>query len=568
MARMYPERLPRLLTDDPLRSAEARVYARLGEGLDDDFTVMHGVSYLVDGNDGHRHDGEIDFLVGHADQGLLVIEVKGGGIAHDTAAGTWTSRDRSGAVHPIKDPIDQARRHKYDLSHWMKELPGWARRRVPMTHAALFPDSARPPRDLGPDAPLSILGFAEDMEYLGDWTRGLLAGQAGGAGEFGAAALEELVRRLAPRFQLRMPLGPALREDERRLVELTEQQFHVLSQLARMPRVIISGGAGTGKTFLALEQAQRLAREGLRTLLTCFNTALAGFLRASAGEGANLTIWNFHQLCYRWARRAGLRAVDPDGPLAATQKPEYFEQRLPGMLLKALGRLPERFDALLVDEAQDFIPSYWRCLELLLADPAAARVYVFRDEAQDVFGGGGATAPRPGAALLDGLPEFRLIENCRNTRSIHAVARALADDDTRALGPEGRPPEFIVVDEAGERARLAEVVTRLVRGEGVPPEQIAVLTASRKRLGALAPLRSIGEYPTTADTGGVAGHVLLETIHRFKGLERPVVILAGLRRPATHVDPTKLLYVGVSRAQTYLVVLGDEETVGKVRGNV
>jgi len=151
-----------------------------------------------------------------------------------------------------------------------------------------------------------------------------------------------------------------------------------------------------------------------------------------------------------------------------------------------------------------------------LAEPATARVYVFRDEAQDVFGGGGGSGRSGGGAagggeagLLDGVPEYRLFDNCRNTRSIHAVARALAEDETVAIGPDGRAPEFIVVDEAGEAARLAEVVTRLVLDEGVRPEQIAVLTAARRWLGALAPFRRIGEYPVTDDTAGVPGHVLL-----------------------------------------------------------
>jgi len=100
--------------------------------------------------------------------------------------------------------------------------------------------------------------------------------------------------------------------------------------------------------------------------------------------------------------------VDPDGPLAAAQSQAYFEARLPNLLLKALARVPERFDALLVDEGQDFTAGYWRCLQRLLADPATARVYVFRDEAQDVFGGGGAGGGVAGggeAGLLDGVPE-------------------------------------------------------------------------------------------------------------------------------------------------------------------
>jgi carbon monoxide dehydrogenase subunit G len=186
-----------------------------------------------------------------------------------------------------------------------------------MTHGALFPDSTRPATDLGPDAPLSILGNAYDMEHLGDWTRALLeqegrdagpaghdlgAAAGGRAAGLGKAALEELVRRLAPRFQLPMPLGPALQEDQRRIVELTEQKFRILNQLARNRRVVISGRAGTGKTFLALEQAQRLAASGRRTLLTCFNRALAGFLRSSAGERPNLTMKRrvLAPACARW----------------------------------------------------------------------------------------------------------------------------------------------------------------------------------------------------------------------------------------------------------------------------
>ncbi len=65
-----------------------------------------------------------------------------------------------------------------------------------------------------------------------------------------------------------MPLGAALAEDECRILALTEEQFSVLDTLARLRRVAVSGGAGTGKTLLALEKAKRLAGEGFETLLT------------------------------------------------------------------------------------------------------------------------------------------------------------------------------------------------------------------------------------------------------------------------------------------------------------
>ena len=76
-----------------------------------------------------------------------------------------------------------------------------------------------------------------------------------------------------------------LADDDRELLRLTEQQFAVLDRLRRQRRVSISGGAGTGKTVLALEKARRLAREGSGVLLTCFNRPLADNLRRSAGDG-------------------------------------------------------------------------------------------------------------------------------------------------------------------------------------------------------------------------------------------------------------------------------------------
>ncbi len=72
----------------------------------------------------------------------------------------------------------------------------------------------------------------------------------------------EAVRRvLAHSFQLRMPLGGAIEEDTRQIIDLSEAQYGVLDELARNRRVLVTGGAGTGKTLLALEKAKELARD-------------------------------------------------------------------------------------------------------------------------------------------------------------------------------------------------------------------------------------------------------------------------------------------------------------------
>ena len=68
-------------------------------------------------------------------------------------------------------------------------------------------------------------------------------------------------------------------------------------------------------------------------------------------------------------------------------------------------------------------------------------------------------------------------------------------------------------------------------------------------------------------TGHDAGddRVLVESVTRFKGLERDVVILVRLD-PVEYCDFLPLLYVGASRARAMLVVIGDEAVLRRFRG--
>ena len=67
-----------------------------------------------------------------------------------------------------------------------------------------------------------------------------------------------------------------------------------------------------------------------------------------------------------------------------------------------------------------------------------------------------------------------------------------------------------------------------------------------------------------ADEPAEQGTVRFETIRRFKGLERPVIILVELSsNDAKMLD--KLLYVGGSRARQHLVVIGSGEVLARLR---
>jgi len=353
---------------------------------------------------------------------------------------------------------------------------------------------------------------------------------------------------LAPTFELRNPLRLALARDQAEILRLTEEQFQVLDLLSRCPRVAVSGGAGTGKTLLALEKARRLAAEGFEVLLTCYNRPLGDFLRRQAAAIPRLAVANFHRLCDDLAHEAGLELVASDGE--PTQ--EYFDQ-LPGALARALDVVPRRFDALVVDEGQDFHDDWWPPLLRCLRDGRDPVVYVFYDDNQQVYG------RRPAFPLA--LTEIPLSRNLRNTRRIHeAAARFYRGRALEAAGPDGR--DVVVIEAASGdtlKASVADELGRLVRNERLAADDIAVLTACDPRAIRLHWNKPVGGLPITRDADE-HGKVLVDTIRRFKGLERLAVILSGLEDLAAE-ERDALLYVGLSRARAYLAVVATRETL-------
>ena len=120
-------------------------------------------------------------------------------------------------------------------------------------------------------------------------------------------------------------------------------------------------------------------------------------------------VMTFHQLCRSMALEAEVPLPESDG--------DDYLARLPYALLEALDALPDRrFDALVIDEAQDLSGEWWDLLLLCLDDPEANPVFSFRDDNQAVYGD---------SPSRSGLEPFELDTNLRNTRQIHAMTRGL-----------------------------------------------------------------------------------------------------------------------------------------------
>src|SRR5437868_2219858 len=139
MARMRPD-LDYTALGNVKSAAERRVYTALRQKLPARVLVVHSLALLKRLRPGRMIDGEADFVVFDPTRGMLVIEVKGGGIEHDPERG-WSSTDRQGQLHAISDPFWQASTNKHELARFIGEAKEWKFGPVPSGHAVLFPDA-------------------------------------------------------------------------------------------------------------------------------------------------------------------------------------------------------------------------------------------------------------------------------------------------------------------------------------------------------------------------------------------------------------------------------------------
>jgi hypothetical protein len=514
-ATMWPRQLSSQLRQDPLRRAEVKVYDALQDALPAGWHVFYSRPWLGLTPTGGERDGECDFVVAHPDRGVLTLEVKGGGIRFDPLNDRWSSRDGNGTDWEIKNPVTQAMQAKHIILNKAQAQRGWPHAFVRFRHGVIFPDAPVPNGDLGADRPRELFCCRPDMTRLREWIMDRLSGGEGERGP-GLPGLMALQNVLAKPFILRTPLAYRLDDDDAAITALTPEQFRILDVIADIPRAAAGGGAGTGKTILACEDARRLAEAGRKTLLTCRGLPLAADLRLRLKD-SGVIVLAFDELGKTFA--PGSTQTDP-------------AERL----MKAIeADASIRFDAIIVDEAQDFRNHWWVALEELLLPDPESRLHAYFDTNQQVYG----PASMQQLGGLSMVP-IRLTRNLRNTRTIHgAASRHYQGPLITADGPPGLSIALHPVADKDINAKIVSQVKILTTSEHVKPTDIVVLAPD--------------EGDRDALRKNMPG-VLCCTIIEFKGLERPVVIVAATRAIA---DQAELAYVALSRARTHLIVIGE-----------
>jgi hypothetical protein len=516
-------------------SAEQWIFSLLhGVDLGNDWVALHSLNcseHL------YKKWSEVDFLLIGPD-GLIVLEVKGGGVSCE--AGVWTTRNRHGeGIRLNESPLTQAKTARYSLEKVLKDRFGLLEfERAPsFGFGVIFPDIPWPTSST--EMPRNLVADREQCASSQTFERYLRNLVSHWRDKFGHAPGTSLAKRdrkrllhaLRPDFDVYPPFTLRLGQVKREMQTMTDEQLERMDMIEANQQAIISGGAGTGKTFLLMQCARKEATLGRVVLVVVESDVLAAHLRKLEPNRA-VRVESFGNLREKAAPPAEVLFVDEGQDLLTLEHFEVLSTALTGGLAEGRWRW-------FMDENNQ---------SQLRGD--------FNEEALEL--------------LKDGLGRRRpvllpLRENVRNTKQIigsveHWTGAELGR--TRMRG-HGDPPKIIRANSLEEIADA--VATRLeeLRDLDVSLEDIGLIAPESIVQGLVAALPShlrkkcLLLDPTTV-RANLENRVVAGCAGAFKGLERPIAVVVESRGNVGSRVGRAELYVASTRANYDLTIITDD----------
>ena len=558
---------------------ELRV-AELLATLPDEWVIRWGFHYQD--NAGTTREG--DFLVLGPHGGLMVIEVKAGSLDFFSRSGRWATGDHDNPLFQL----DQ------EWKAVVNEVNAAQSGRPPLfvTKAMGLPQlDLAPNLDSYHDIPRQFIITSRDLrEFPNAWAARFKDPRIHMDGRSREIFFDTFGKNATPKA-----IRHFVDEADRALLRQTECNYELLDLLADNQQFMVSGGTGSGKTWLAFELACRWAEQGgtgSRVLFLCYNLALTDFLRELARKAqarakpkcGSVEVMSWEELAKSLLTKAGLPFDVPSEPAERTN---FFACIVPELMAQVVAEklcTPE-YDALIVDEAQDHDtsmatfppgwvgPGWWGVYWNLLKDGAASRVGLFYDPAQrPAFRSpDGFDAAAIHRALRGNPVKVRLQKSVRYSRpilaflkSLHAPAVADLVDGLQQRGslPEGPEVEEHSVPRDDTAKTVAAIIRRWTEAGLCRPDEILLLSLhGRLEKSALSGFPELNGIPVVDFLKRQRGCISMSSVNKAKGLDALGVILMDFLPVCEQTQPSYQVsyFMGASRARHLLAIVHQSE---------
>jgi len=599
MAEMVPDRLP-----NNASAGEKRLFSIL-QRLPDDYIVYY--EPVIE----NRYP---DFIVICPDMGLMVIEVKGWypkNIISGDSNNVVVTEQAGPASY--KHPVRQARDYMYLLmdkcrkggtsSLLMNKDGEFANRFIfPFGHFAILSNMTSEQLKTHEAGDMTHIFSPEKTvtrDALDFWENKLLTAPAicsqlrkyfdpfWPIEKLRTGQIDALRAIIHPEIIIEQPTLPALGEGVASVKVLDLRQEQHARRIGSGHR-LISGIAGSGKTVLLIARARMLSEAwpDSNLLMLCYNVSLAAYLRHCLGTCTNLTILHFDA----WAKVNGI-----------TRNPHIQESNssLGERLLSALeqgARDTGKYQTIMVDEAQDFDPSWFRCVLQAMSDPNDGDLIIVGDGCQGIYKIKEFSWKSLGINVQYGdrsiSKRFDLDKNYRNSAEILGLAAIFLNTERYQVGKFFYGGDFVAIRKTGIRPclvkspdRTSEIETAVLAiknllngkwaGQTIPPlcaEEIAVFYPRATEDEKMRLLEFQGKLkdqgieslwlsnPPANRKKVFEPGVKIQTINSAKGLQyKAVIILWADILPRDFGDITedgerRLFYVALTRPQDYLMI--------------
>jgi hypothetical protein len=328
--------------------------------------------------------------------------------------------------------------------------------------------------------------------------------------------------------------------------------YEVLDMLVDNAQLFVSGGVGSGKTWMALEHAHRLAVAGRKVLFLCYNLNLAYLLKQIVAKrpspDGSVSVMAWEELAKDILAKGGIAWAAPDPDARSKVKEHFYSEEVPFLLCELLtsGGIAPCFDALIVDEAQDHDTQFpdsignaepggwWRIYHALLREGEQAPMGIYFDTAQRPFFRPDSFSPAALRTCAPNAAKVRLLKTLRYTRQMLRFLQQMKSEATdsliQGLYPggelrEGPDVQFHAADTAECTVVVHQIIEKWVDDGFCRPNEVLILSRNGNPLehGAFKGTRTIGNW-SVAPSGHEAD-ISISSFNKAKGLDSLAVIM-------------------------------------------